>query len=116
MKNSLQEFNSRVEQVEKRIEHLTIKIINSYKTERKIYEEKWTNPKSLLGHHQVDQHKHSGVLRRKKQRKEHRDYLKKIAKNFANLGKICIYKSKKLDKFKAGEIQGHPLQDTLNKL
>lgn len=40
MKNSLQEFNSRVEQVEKRIEHLTIKIINSYKTERKIYEEK----------------------------------------------------------------------------
>lgn len=32
-------------------------------TERKKIEEKWTEPKATMGHHQVDHHRHPGSLR-----------------------------------------------------
>lgn len=63
MKNSLENFNSRFEQLEEWVNKLEQNSWNygvwgseTNKQTKKKNEENWTEPKRLLKHHQVDQH------------------------------------------------------------
>ena len=63
MKNSLEGFNGRFEQAEKRISELEDRIMEIIKTERQ-KEKRWKKSeqslRDLMGHDQLDQHVHCG--------------------------------------------------------
>lgn len=78
--NSLWGLKVRFEQAEEIISELedrTMELTDTEEQDRKQIEERWTEPKGLVGHHQADQHVHCGCLRRRRQGKGQQKYSKK---------------------------------------